>query len=217
MSNAYLGTQIVPFIKLHKIGRLDIDCITVKLTPEEWDICDQSSANMWTNKKGGSYGKGLINTIEDPHFAERVGRIGEVAFSKISGLNVDLSYREKGDDQDFITKDGISIDVKTSSKCPAYKQMLITGEMRGKALELKSDYYVAAYLAHEDRINKKATVVIVGWCTREQGMAGGLKIGRKGTYYKNYEVHYRDLKPISELLEMINPELETVTIKEIEE
>lgn len=215
MSELYLPTQVVPFLKTHKVGRLDIEGITVKLMPYEWDVCDQVSGQMWANKKGGHYGKGLINSEEDPRRAERIGKIGEMAFAKISGLGVDVEYKEKGDDYDFITPCG-TIDIKTSSKIPAYKQLLITGESaHGKAYEIKSDIFIAAFLAYEDRLAKKATVVIVGWCTKEEAMKGGLKKGRAGRH-KNYEVHYRELRPISELLTMINPEIETQTVKEVE-
>ena len=215
MSN-YLATQVLPNIATHRIGRLDIECITVKLTPEEWDICDKSSGEMWANKKSGSgYARGLLNTEDDKHRSERIGRIGEVAFSKISGLPVDLTYIHQGDDHDFESPIG-GIDIKTSAKCPSYKQMLIMGEMHGREMKL-SPVYVAAFLAHEDKANKKATVVIVGWATQAEVISGGLKKGRKGSYYKNYEVHYRDLRPIAELLTLINPELDTFTQKPEEE
>lgn len=222
MSDTYTGIQVVPFMKDHKIGRLNINCITVKITPEEWKVCHETSSNMWANKKKGSkYNKGLINTEEDPHFAERVGKLGEVAFSKISGLPVDIAYKEKGDDYDFVCPIG-TIDVKTSCKLPAYKQMLITGESAGGAkFDIKSDIFVAGFLSHEDKILNenpwgKATVIIVGWCTKEEAMKGGLQKGKAGRH-KNYEVHYRDLRPIAELLEMINPEIDTVTVKPEEE
>lgn len=217
MSNTYLASQVVPFFKMHNIGRLNINCVTVKLTPQEWAICNEASANMWSNSKSGSkYNKGLINTEEDPHFAERVGRIGEMAFSKISGLPVDLEYKVKGDDYDFITDYG-TIDVKTSCKLPSYKQILVTGATAsGKLFDIKSQIFVAAYLAHEDRIAQKATVVIVGWCDKEQLMKGGLQKGRAGKHF-NYTVHYRDLQSIAKLLELINPEADSITVKPEEE
>jgi hypothetical protein len=215
-TDTYTGIQVVPFVKTHRIGRLDIDCVTVKLTPEEWKVCHDVSSNMWANSKTGHYGKGLINTKEDPYFAERVGKLGEVAFSKISGLPVDTKYKDKGDDFDFITDAG-KIDIKTSCKLPSYKKLLVTGATSTRKLyDIKSDIFVSAFLAYEDREARKATIVIVGWCNKDQLMKGGLQKGRAGKHF-NYEVHYRNLRPIAELLEMINPEIDTVTIKPEEE
>lgn len=216
MSDTYLPELVVPHISKHILGRLELDCVTVKLSPTDWDVCDATSKHYWSSKKGGSYGKGIINTPEDPTKTERTGLLGEAAFAKISGLEMDTSYREKGDDYDFICSAG-TIDVKNASKLSSYKQMLAyASSATGKPIELKADYFVASFLAYEDIALKKATVVIVGWCTKADFMKGGLHRAKKGSHM-NYQIHYRDLKPIAELLELINPELETYTVKPEEE
>ena len=217
MSETYLPIQTVPFIKTQKLGRIEVEGITVKLTPQEWDICDKVSGQMWANSKRGNYGKGIINTITDKTKCERVGLLGEMAFAKISGLPMDISYREKGDDCDFVFPGG-SIDIKNASKLSNYKQMLVYGATSsGKLIDIKSSHFVASYLAFEDIALKKATIVIVGWCTREQLMSKGLVRSKASKcMHSNYAVHYRDLRPISELLTMINPEIETQTVKEVE-
>lgn len=219
MSETYLPIQTVPFIKAQKLGRIEVEGITVKLTPQEWDICDEVSKNYWSSKKGGVYGKGIINTEDDKTRVERVGLLGEMAFAKISGLPMNVSYKEQGDDYDF-RFDGGTIDVKNASRLPPYKQMLVFGKHgnNSKPLELKSDYFVSSFLAFEDRDAKKATIIIVGFCTKDELLSQGLVRARaKKCSHYNYERHYRDLHPISELLTMINPELETITIKPEEE
>lgn len=96
--------------------------------------------------------------------------------------------------------------------------MLVFGKYKtGKVLELKSDYFVSSFVAYESRDLRKATIVIVGYCTKDELLSGGLVRARaKKCSHYNYERHYRDLHSVSELLTMINPEIETQTVKEIE-
>jgi hypothetical protein len=186
----------------HKLGRLKKDCVTVKLNSEEYAFCAESAQDLWANTKKTAYGKGILNSEQDKTRTERTGILGEMAFAKIAGLVVDATYSEGGALHDFEGEYG-SIDVKTASKLQTYKSMLVYAKSgSGKEIPLNSTYYVGAFIAHEDREEQKATVIIVGWCTKETLAARPLVPGKQGFWY-NREMPYDHLKNIGELLKII--------------
>jgi len=201
----YQPTFIVPNICEHSLGRLKKNCVTVKLTQEEYVYCDTASQNFWANSKKGAYGKGILNSQDDPTKTERVGLLGEMAFAKIAGLGVNFAYSEGGEPFDFQCSIG-TIDIKTAAKLSSYKELLLYAKSgSGKEIPLTSQYYVAAFLAHEDREAQKATVVIVGYCTKEYLEAQPLVQAKVG-FHHNKTCSYKDLQDIEILLNLINPE-----------
>ena len=215
-TRVYKPIQVVPYIKSHKLGKLEKECVTVKLNSREWVYCDTASKDMWANSKSGNYGKGILNTSADPAKTERTGLLGEMAFAKIADMSVDFSYSEGGKEHDFEGPYG-SIDIKTASKLQTYKSMLVYAKSgSGKEIPLTSSFYVGAFVSHESIEEQKATVVIVGWCTNETIQAKPLVQGKSGFWY-NKEVPYKELRNITELLEIINSDaVVSITPKEDE-
>lgn len=195
-------TLVVPDICEHKLGKLKKDCVTVKLTSEEYAYCDTASQNFWANTKKGAYGKGILNTQEDKAKTERTGLLGEMAFAKITGLAVNFDYKEGGEEHDFVCGAG-TIDIKTAAKLTRYKSMLIYAKSgRGKEIPITSDYYVAAFISHEDRDKQQATVIIVGYSTLDTILNKELVQSKMGFHF-NKEIPYKELDDIEALINVI--------------
>ena len=198
----YTGKQIKP--KLIKFTHDDVEKIAynIMIEADEYDICVEAAQNMWANKKKGSYGKGLANTEDDPYKSERTGKLGEMAFSKLYQFPVDLTYREGGDDQDFVCN-GAKINIKTSTKKPWYASGLVTaGHYRGTEyvpLEIKHDYFIFGYIEMEDKKSKKASVVFVGGCPKETLVNREIKRAIKGSHM-NYQIPYSELTDIDKII-----------------
>lgn len=198
----YTGRLVKP--KLIKFTHQDSEKIAYKVCIEadEYNLCVESAQNMWANKKKGSYGKGLANTEDDPYRTERTGKLGEMAFSKLYQLPVDMSYREGGDDQDFVFN-GKKINIKTSTKKPWYAAGLVTaGHYRGTEfvpLQIKHDYYVFGYLEMEDKKANIASVVFVGGCDKNTLVNREIKRAIKG-YHMNYQIPYLELTDIDKIV-----------------
>jgi len=166
-----------------------VDVIVVE--GEEYDICKEHSQNRWSNKKTGEWGRGLNNTKEDPAKVERVGLFGEMAFAKILGLSVDITYRENGDKgADFMICDQ-KLNIKTAMR--DYGKLLV------KVNQLTSDLYVEGLLIEEDSVNKKATVAITGYCTRQALVDKPTVPAMKGNH-QNKEMPRNELLSIEALM-----------------
>lgn len=169
--------------------------------------CAENAFNMACNKKTGSFGRGVINTKDDPRKVERSGRIGEQAYAIYMDKEVDWSYRPKGDTKDF-DLGNFAVDVKTSSYNPRKKtdRALIKyiDAQYGK-VNLKSDIFVACEITHEDIDNEVAQVEIHGWLSqsevhnlpRKPGIYGYLK--REGRGWMNAVMYFDKLHPIEDL------------------
>lgn len=177
------------------------ECVSVRIEGDEYDVCDKTSKNMWANKKTGQFGRGLINKQSDPRRVERTGKLGEMAFAKVSDREVDTAYREFGDETDFLDGDR-KIGLKVAASRPGYESGLIRAVTdRLKKLPLRDDITVFGYVADENRASKQADVVLVGWVTKEQilnefSQLQPAKIGN----HMNYEIPYYGMRPMRELL-----------------
>jgi hypothetical protein len=198
----YTGKKVQP--KLIKFTHDDFERVVYKISIEqdEYKMCVESSQNMWANKKKGSYGKGLVNTEDDPYKTERTGKLGEMAFSKLYQFPMDLAYREGGDNQDFICNN-MKVNIKTSTKKPWYAAGLVTaGHYRGNEfvpLEIKHDFYVFAYVEMEDKKANNASVVLVGGCDKATLINREMKRAIKG-YHMNYQIPYSELTEINKII-----------------
>lgn len=165
----------------------------VMIHPEEYEICLSASDNMWCSKN-----KGHINSKTDQKKAERIGRLGEMAFGKLFNLSIDAEYHEYGDTMDFFYKKN-KINIKTACKYPEYEAGLVKIRNNKKEkIKLNQDLYVFGYLKNECRQTKRASIVIVGYQTKDFILTKDEKYAKLGNHY-NYEIPYSNLLDIKEI------------------
>ena len=171
---------------------------------EVWrvDLCEADivlarnlSSEMWVNTKKGEWGSGLINTKDDPYRAERIGRMGEIAFSKLTGLPVNISYIKGGDKCDFTLEDGRTVNIKTAAKLYEYRAGLIRATTSNlNRVVLHNDLYIFSYV-------DDVAVIIVGYQTRGNIELRQMSEAKKGSHL-NYEIPYSELCSIDDLIEV---------------
>ena len=191
--DSYLPKKVIPVIKkgLYK----------VKVINEEYTICVESSKgnNFWSNSKEGEYGQGLCKQDNDLFKPARMGKLGEMAFAKLFGIPLDISYREKGDKYDFLVN-GVSIDVKTTG--PKRKKgpgLVLRANEKGFEIPIGKDIYVFSYCAFDDTLWKQAEIVFVGWCTKKELLTFPVEKGILGSGHKNIVADFGKLHSMSEL------------------
>ena len=167
----------------------------IDIPPDEYQAAEAAACKWWSNSKRGTYGRGILATEDDPYATCRVGILGQVALAKFLGLDTDLTYRHQGDDFDFLVN-GKTVDLKTASHRSF--GVYITAQRNGYDLPLTKDVYAAAYLKSEDRQNKTAVVVLVGWATKEEVARLTPRKSRYGNWY-NRELEFVETHPIGEL------------------
>jgi len=173
----------------------------VRIFGEEYQECVKCSKgnNFWGNSKKGTYGQGLCKTEKDPFRPARIGKLGEMGFSKIFGLPFDNEYRKKGDKYDFIIK-GYSIDIKTVN--PWRKDgpgLIMRYNERGDSIPLSKDIYVFSYCNYDILEKELSEVVYVGYCLKDNLQNYPVKLGYRGGKHKNIEVAFKSLVPMSNL------------------
>lgn len=185
------------------INGKSVICIKVTLRKKEYELCETAAQNYWANTKKGNYGKGLCNSQDDPYKPVRIGLIGQMAFSKILGTPVDLSYRQFGDEYDNLI-DGYKIDIKCATQNFGNCLIYYKNEW-GKIIKLDKDIYVFSFLENEDRQNKKATVIIVGYLLKDEIKECKIKQGKGG--HLNYMVKLNEVSEIFKLINFFNDTL----------
>lgn len=194
----YTGKKVKPSLMKLTFGDIEKVVYKVDVVGDEYEMCNDFSSNMWANKKTGFYGRGMINSKDDPHKAERIGKLGEMAFSKVFGFPVDFTYREGGDKYDFVCNK-FKVDVKTSSKRPWYEAGLITATNKnGNPMELKSDIYIFGYVMLEDREKKISSIILVGGCDKETVINRPMSKAKVGNHL-NYEILYKESTSIKDI------------------
>lgn len=186
----------------------------IEIPPALYQICESCSQNRWSNKKKGVYGRGLINNVDDPCRAERVGLLGEAALAQYINRKVDYKYKEGGNPFDF-SLNNCKIDIKTAAK--SYGCGLIRAKNQyGKSIELTSDIYAFGYIEKDNRKDKEATVILKGWLQKAEIEKCPIVPARIGSHY-NYQIEYGQLKPIEELRKIGSKDKEfTETEKEFQ-
>lgn len=168
----------------------------IQITPRLYKKIEKASQNRWSNSKKGRFGRGLINSKEDPYRAERLGLLGEAALAQLIDRKVDYEYKEGGVPFDF-RLNNLKLDIKTAHR--NYGSGLIRAiTSKGTRVELKSDVYVFGYVVCECKYNKIATIELVGYLEKEEIEKCNIvpaKIGK----HKNYDIPYDQLKPIETL------------------
>ena len=176
-----------------------IECVTVFITGDEYEICEKTSHSWWASKKKTEYGKGLGNTKENPLAVERTGLLGQAALAKVCKLPLDITYRENGDKYDNVIA-GYKVDIKCAMI--DYGQMLICGRNdRGRYIPLSKDIYIASYIEFDNLKEKFASVTLVGFVLKKD-IDLVLKRGKKGNQM-NYEVDYFKLRPITKFIKLV--------------
>jgi len=178
-----------------------------------------SKKELWSKRDNKFYkwGAGMINTETMPYKAEFVGILGEIAFSKISGLPVDSEYRRKGNSYDFNTqintsKRDVNIEVKTRLR--DYGDVYVKRyDDNNRLVTLKSDIYVfchikttwnkieKAILKHEEIDNIK--INIDGVISKKRLEKQEIKPAFNGSH-KNLVCSVNDLAEIDKLINLIN-------------
>jgi hypothetical protein len=185
--------------------------IIVDITPEEYALCEAASFNMGCNNKKTRYGRGMINTDDDPRKVERIGRLGETAVARILNLKVDWSYRKYGDMYDFtIPVNNIKIDVKTTAPRKYFpdKGFIRSEDGNGKLVALKSDVFIFCYVRQENTELKTAKIEIYGWISKKQILRlPKIKTPRKDSRHTNYEIDFSTLNSIIDLVYLLKHNL----------
>ena len=135
----------------------------VTLTTREMAICMMMGAlRMWQGAK-------LDTTIIDKDKASPQGFMAEYAFSKQFNLHMDIIGNLEKDSFDFISKDGATIDIKSTN--------YLDGNLVFK--NMKHDIYVLAIVDGN-------TVDLVGYATNEMILEAGKKdLGHGPSWFVN--------------------------------
>lgn len=177
------------------------ECIIVKVEGDEYTVCDNGSRNFWGSSKKGTYGKGLLNSVDDPHRTERIGLLGQMAFGKLTDEPVDLVYRHGGDKQDNLILGEYRIDIKCAAR--NYGSTLIQKISEfGKEQKIDKHIYVCSFLHSENREDKKAEIIFVGFCLQKDVLNAKISLARKGKHI-NYEIPFEKMRSISTLITTI--------------
>lgn len=177
------------------------DCILVCIENHEYNACDAASRNFWASSKGGIYGKGLLNSENDPCKTERIGLLGQMAFSKLIDEPVDLVYREFGDKQDNLIFNKYKIDIKCAARNYGANLIQKTNEF-GREQKIDKHIYVGSFLESENREEKKAEILLVGFCLQEDVLKAKVAPARRGRHI-NYEIPFEQMRPITKLVTTI--------------
>jgi hypothetical protein len=190
-----------PAIKTEFFEEKTYECVVMTIAGDEYTICETASSgdNFWGNSKRGFYGRGIGRTEKDPFKPARTGLLGQMAYAELVGGVVDTSYKKGGDRHDDLLFGEYKVDVKCSMKNHGRGLIYHTNEW-GRKVVVDKDVYVFSYINSEDRENKQAEVVIVGFATNEDVCNSKIAPGRWGRHM-NYEVEFASLKPIDMLTE----------------
>lgn len=180
----------------------DDKTINVEINNEEYDICHEYSFKRGCNKKTGNYGKGINNELCDTRKVERTGLLGEMAFSKLFNIPLNLEYFENGDEYDFKLPNNCTIDIKTSMR--NYNSgLIIAVSENGYKYKLKCNIYVFAYVKTESREHRNALITFVGIKCRNDIIKMEYSPALKGKHL-NYQIPYANLIPMTKFLKTYN-------------
>lgn len=171
----------------------------IDINEEDYLKCKEASENYWSNSKKGFFGRGIINTKNDPCKVPRIGLLGEMAFCRFLDIKApNLDYLHNGDKEDF-TVNGMSVDIKTAAR--NYGAALIRCESeKGRSVFKKYDVYVGAYLLYDN--GTTAQVNLVGWLPLNEVILLDKKPARVG-HHKNYELEFDKIHPIISIRECL--------------
>lgn len=182
-----------------KVGDVKLQTCRVLIEGQNYEVCDHYSFQRWSNVKKGEWGEGLVNSKDDPRKVERVGLFGELVVGILFCKRIDLTYREGGDQFDFLLFDK-TVNVKMRTEAPPrHDRGIIKCRHSDQSpyMPLKQELYLFGYLDWEHE--KKASVCMVGGIHRENINTDECPAFR-GSHF-NHEVHYRHMIPIKKLMQ----------------
>lgn len=201
----YHPTCVLPFYQHVSFAGIAKEVAFVDIAGDEYrrvvDYSRNNCASMPANWKSAQYSRGLSNNDSDPHQAERVGSLGELAFAKLFGLGTKFYYKRGGEDVDFNIA-GVTFDIKMRLS-KKYENVFITAiNSTGQRQTLKSEMYVFGYLVSEACLQQAATVALVGYASRDEVKGWGLHDAFRGNH-KNYQSTFTNLRSIRTLYETL--------------
>lgn len=112
----------------------------VELTAEQiqqaLDLAEQRNATYWRQDGGVVFGD------RDALTSHQIGLLGEIAFARLYGLEVDTSVYHRGDDGTDNTLFGATVDIKaTATQKMARPELLVRADK-----DLSADTYVRAHV-----------------------------------------------------------------------
>jgi len=168
---------------------------------EDYKYCQESSKNYKCNTKKGFFGKGIINSKNDPYKVTRIGLLGEMAFAKYMDVPARFEYMEHGDDFDFKIN-GKTIDVKTASRNYGACLIRCINHKGNFILKKPCDIYVAAYIDKEIPDENYAEVIIKGWI-RSKEFKNMEPVNARVGKHKNYEISFDNVSSLSSLKKLL--------------
>ena len=172
---------------------------TVFIEDENYDLALKGSGDKdWIDEKieknPNYYNVGLIRRGE--FNARQSGRLGEIAWKLITGLDYDWKYKKNGDDGDFIfNQNNCTIDIKVQSEKLHHMGYVMGFTEEGYRKELKSDFYVFAFIDTDYQRYKQKSIPVcfVGWQTKEFILSRPLEpsLVKKSNHFNYYIQYYR--------------------------
>ena len=206
MDDLYFPTRVAPNVHREWFNGVELDVHKIVVRGSNYEACETASSAWWTkNKVGGGWNPGMLNSSSDPRKTERVGILGEMAFGMMTGMPVNLGYKEFGNVTDFDVF-SYGLDVKTAARNYGLALIRCIDEY-GKRQELGSDIYAFAYVESEDKAAGEAVISYIGYQTREKIVSRPIVCARRGNH-RNYEIPYPELKPMSKFLSLFDKAVE---------
>ena len=161
----------------------------------EYDYAVKAASNMYCSGKQSEWGRGYMNTKEDPQKVERNGRLGEVAFAKFMHCDIQAEYIRGGDDYDFLIE-GKKINVKTSFGSKDQYRIIKTDD-RSIEYKVNCDYYFFLYSEYDNRETRDSLIRIDGFITGNDLRNGKFRVGESlgQRLAWNWEIPYKALQP----------------------
>lgn len=196
------------------------------IADNEWSSVFDVGRKWWSQSKPGTYGVGLLNTGSDPARTERLGILGEMAFSRLFGGSPDTSYQDKGDGGKDLLYNGYSVNIKVAVRQKEYGIIYAQSD-RGRKIPLSSDIYVFGvvqeYIYHKrptslpvmksfenGLMNGFARVDFLGWVWKDEiNIRAKYLSDDHRSNHMNFHVPYCNTHSMSELVTILIPKKKT--------
>lgn len=179
---------------------------TAELTPEEYQAAINNAAKMWVNNKkpAGVYGAGLLNTKEDPHKTERIGKSVEILFSGVFDTPATLVEGASFTKHDFKV-DSVIIETTSLSNLTSNKKMRKVSDKNGDKKIEKFDFIVVARVLEDNPTKQIFKASFLGWISKKEFDAlPTYRHQRQKEFWDNKDIPVNKLHSMNELREQVN-------------